>query len=274
MLKEANTELLSLLTTIIPLIADLSEREKASIACGGWRSSELGWEALTLIRGLAGSPPMSLAVVAPRGPKEKSGSPGQTESCVSVTVPEPTRINKPVLFQIKHTVFPVLLVPRIGSGRLSLTPLAHLITYPLTRSGPPNTSAVKGDLGMDIVPGAPVALSFTTSRLGVRSGIEVIVNLEEAPPKFKFGTVSAAPLPFVPSPPPTPAPPTDMKEALLKSPEPTKKPLQTDTLPVKSFALFMIDFPVPDCMKMPNASALALALLVILVILVILPLKV
>src|SRR6218665_4055959 len=118
MLKEANTELLSLLTTIIPLIADLSEREKASIACGGWRSSELGWEALTLIRGLAGSPPVSLAVVAPRGPKEKSGSPRQTESCGSVTVPEPTRINKPVSPHCKHPVFSVLLVQRIESGIL------------------------------------------------------------------------------------------------------------------------------------------------------------
>src|SRR6218665_961245 len=90
----------------------------------------------------------------------------------------PTSIYSPVLSHLKETVFPVLLAPRVGGGILPLTPLVHVITYPLTRSGPPNTSAVKGDWGMIIGPGPPVALSFAASRLGVRSGLEVIVKLE------------------------------------------------------------------------------------------------
>src|SRR6218665_271777 len=186
----------------------------------------------------------------------------------------PTVIYSPVLSHLKETIFPVLLVPRVGSGKLSLAPLSHLITYALTRSAPPNTSAVKGDWEeFTIGPISPVALSFATSRLGVWSGIEVITNLEKDPPKFNIGTVSVAPCPSVPSPPPTPAggvpmsptPNTNMLAALLKSPEPPKKPPQTSTLAVKSFALFMIDFPEPDCMKIPNLPAPAL--------LVILPLK-
>src|SRR6218665_2127380 len=142
------------------------------------------------------------------------------------------------------------------------------------RLGNINTSAVKGDWEeFTIGPVSPVALSFAANRLGVWSDLEVITNLEKAPPKFNIGTVSVAPCPSVPSPPPTPAggvpkPPTPntyMLATLLKSPEPPKKPFQTSTLAVKSFALFMKDFAVTDCMNIHNLSAPAL--------LVILPLK-
>src|SRR6218665_2055862 len=47
------------------------------------------------------------------------------------TAQSPTCIHKPTLSHLKHTALPVSLLPKTGVGRLSLTPLLHLMMYPL-----------------------------------------------------------------------------------------------------------------------------------------------
>src|SRR6218665_3085147 len=79
--------------------------------------------------------PKSLPPHAPAGAGSiLTGMSGQSfeRSALPCEPPQsPTCIHKPALSHLKHTALSVSLSPKAGVGRLSLTPLLHLIMYPL-----------------------------------------------------------------------------------------------------------------------------------------------
>src|SRR6218665_2041148 len=163
----------------------------------------------------------------------------------------PTNIYSPVLSHLKKTVFPVLLVSRIGSGGLSVNLLEYLIMYPLNGLLPPVTSAVKAPAVRVRFPSPEtvefLALTSNTPGLPLVAEMVLTISLEEGEAKLKPATTSVAPTSFLPKPPPMlPPSPTVMRLALLKSPEPPKNPPVTLTLPVKLLAPLIIVEPLPD----------------------------
>src|SRR6218665_3354192 len=177
--------------------------------------------------------------------------PGGVKVQLSQVKTPPTVIYSPVLSHLKETVFPVLLVPRVGSGRLPPTALAHLIMDPLNVLLPPVPSAVKASAVRVRFPSPEtvefLALTSNTPGLPLVAEMVLTISLEEGEAKFKPVTTSVAPTSSLPKPPPMlPPSPTVMRLALLKSPEPPKNPPVTLTLPVKLLAPLIIVEPLPD----------------------------
>src|SRR6218665_2807012 len=79
--------------------------------------------------------PKSLTSHAPAGAGSiltgMSGQSFERSTLPCETAQSPTCIHKPALSHLTHTALPVSLSPKAGGGRLSLTPLLHLIMYPL-----------------------------------------------------------------------------------------------------------------------------------------------